>query len=110
MWLWDRGPPPELQNSTGTYLVRKEPYLECIFVEWPRPGKTKNGFQVNKDLHNCLKVLLHKNNDKIYDIEIKMEIFHKLSLGLSVTMGMETLVSSWAGPLILGLSSQLEGP
>lgn len=109
MWLWDRGPPPELQNSTGTYLVRIEPYLERIFGEWPRPGKTKNGFQVNKDLHNCLKVLLHKNNAKIYDIEIKMEIFHKVSLGLNVTIEIETLVFSWAGPLILGLSSQLEG-
>jgi len=82
---WGQRSPSELQSPLATYLVLTEAILEFICVEWPRPGKAKNGFQMNQDIHSRLKVLLCENNANVYDIEIKMENFLQLSPGLSVT-------------------------
>jgi hypothetical protein len=59
---------------------------------------------MNKDTHNCLKVLLHENNANIYGTEIKMEIFLKLSPCLSTAN--EDAGIQLAAPFLLELSSE----
>lgn len=53
--------------------------------------KTKKGFQMDSDPHNCFK---SESNTRVYHMEIKTEILLKPSLDLSMVMRMGASVQS----------------